>query len=207
MGLHRTLLPLLVLAGISFAQDTEFSARPQYLVTTGSPMLLRSIATPSLSLGETQPVAVSAGTNETTAEQTAPSSASPSDAFLGGVYWGEHKSTEIVGRRLETPGMAPSDTARYMNSVASQSVSALTTVSAEAAEVSSGSSVIQLSGAQLPSNLPSSILDVGVTGTANRQSLLARGYGVPLGDVAAFWKSRKRNTSRVFTNSDVHPRK
>ncbi|HWZ78616.1 MAG TPA: hypothetical protein VNX87_18870 [Candidatus Sulfotelmatobacter sp.] len=207
MRFDRALLPLLALVGFSFAQETNFSVGPQYLVTTDSPMLLRPIATPSLSLGETQPVAVSPGTNETTAEQTAPSSASPSDSFLSDVYWGEHQSTEIMGRRLETPSMAPSDTAWYMNSVASQSVSALTTVSAEATEVSSGSSVIQLSGAQLPSNLPSSILDVGVTGTSNAQSLLARGYGLPLGDVAAYWKSHKRSTPRVFTNSDVHPRK
>jgi hypothetical protein len=204
MRLDRALLPLLALVGFSFAQETNFSVGPQYLVTTDSPMLLRPIATPSLSLGETQPVVLSPGTNETTAEQTAPSWASPSDSFLSDVYWGEHKSTEIVGRRLETPSMAPSDTAWYMNSVASQSVSALTTVSAEATEVSSGSSVIQLSGAQLPSNLPSSIFDVGVTGTANAQSLLARGYGLPLGDVAAYWKSHKRNAPRVFTNSDVH---
>ncbi len=207
MPLRRALLPLLVLVGFSFAQETNFSAGPQYLVTTGSPMLLRPIATPSLSLGEMQPVAASVGTYETNAGPTAPSSASPSDSFLGGVYWGEHQSTEMVGRRLETPSMAPSDTAWYMNSVASQSVSALTTVPAEAAEVSSGSSVIQLSGAQIPSNPPSSILDVGVTGTGNTQSLLARGYGLPLGDVAAFWKSHKRSAPRVFTNSDVHPRK
>ena len=207
MRLRRALFPLLALVGFSFSQDTNFSVGPQYLVTTSSPMLLRPIATPSLSLGEMQPVAASAGTYETTAEPTAPSSASPSDSFLGGVYWGEHQSTEMVGRRLETPSMAPSDTAWYMNSVASQSVSALTTVPAEAAEVSSGSSVIQLSGAQLASNLPSIILDVGVTGTGNTQSLLARGYGLPLGDVAAFWKSHKRSAPRVFTNSDVHPRK
>lgn len=207
MPLHRALLPLLALVGFSFAQDTNFSAGPQYLVTTGSPMLLRSIATPSLSLGETQPLAASAGTNESTGEQTAPSSASPSDSFLGGVYWGEHQSTEIVGRRLETPSMAPSDTAWYMNSVASQSMPAPTTVPAEAIEVSSGSSDIQLSGAQLPSHLPSSILDVGVTGTANPQSILARGYGLPLGDIAAYWKSHKRTAPRVFTNSDLHPRK
>lgn len=207
MRLNRTLLPLLALVGFSLAQDTNFSAGPQYLVTTGSPMLLRSIAPPSLSLGEAQPVAVTAATNETTAEPTAPSSASPSDSFLSSVYWGEHQSPEIVGRRLETPSMAPSDTAWYMNSVASQSVSGLTPVSAEAAEVSSGSSVIQLSGAELHSNLPSSILDVGVTGTGNTQSLLARGYGLPLGDVAAYWKSHKRSAPRVFTNSDVRPRK
>src|ERR1700757_277758 len=124
MRLDRALLPFLALVGFSFAQDTNFSAGPQYLITTSSPMLLRPIATPSLSLGETQPLAASAGINESTAEPTSLSSASPSDSFLSDVYWGEHPSTEIMGRRLETPSMAPSDTAWYMNSVASQSVSA-----------------------------------------------------------------------------------
>ena len=40
---------LLALVGISAAQDTNFSVGPQYLLT-GSPMLARSIATPTLSL-------------------------------------------------------------------------------------------------------------------------------------------------------------
>jgi len=204
MRLGRALLPLLVLVGISFAQDTNFSAGPQYLVTTGSPMLLRPLATPSLSLGEVQqPFAANVSATEAAAEQIAPSTASPSDSFLGGIYWGEHKSTEVVARRLETPSMTPSDTAWYMNSVASQSAPVPIVVSAEAAEVSSGPSAIQLTGAQLPSNLPSSILDVGVTGMADAQSLLVRGYGLPLGDVAAYWKSHKRTAPRVFTNADV----
>jgi hypothetical protein len=40
---------LLFLIGSAFAQDTDFSAGPQYLLT-GSPLLARSIATPTLSL-------------------------------------------------------------------------------------------------------------------------------------------------------------
>ena len=82
MRLDRALLPFLALVGFSFAQDTNFSAGPQYLVTTSSPMLLRPIATPSLSLGETQPLAASAGINESTAEPTSPSSASLPPANL-----------------------------------------------------------------------------------------------------------------------------
>jgi hypothetical protein len=45
------LLALLALLGaFCSAQDTSFAAGPQYLVTTGNPILLHSIATPSMSL-------------------------------------------------------------------------------------------------------------------------------------------------------------
>jgi len=43
---------LLVLAGISGAQDTNFAIGPQYLMTNGSPLFARPIATPTVSLGE-----------------------------------------------------------------------------------------------------------------------------------------------------------
>jgi hypothetical protein len=44
---------LLVLSGdgIVFSQDTNFATGPQYLMNYGSPLLARSISTPSLSLG------------------------------------------------------------------------------------------------------------------------------------------------------------
>lgn len=38
------------LAGVSAAQDTNFAAGPQYLITTSNTMFLHPIATPSLSL-------------------------------------------------------------------------------------------------------------------------------------------------------------
>src|SRR5580658_1625867 len=43
---------LLVLSseGIAFSQDTNFATGPQYLMNYGSPLLARSISTPSLSL-------------------------------------------------------------------------------------------------------------------------------------------------------------
>jgi hypothetical protein len=35
------------------------------------------------------------------------------------------------------------------------------------------------------------------------QSLRQRGYGVPLGDAAAFWKTHKPGAPRVYTNIDI----
>jgi len=193
-------LPLL-LVGISDAQETNFSEGPQYLITTGSPMLMRPIATPSLSLGELQPVAANITSIETVAEPES-SSAIPSDTFLGAVYWGEHKPSELVARRLETPSMSPADTAAYMNLVVSQ-VTPLPAVVSTESEVQATTSVIEITGSQVPTNLPASILDVGVTGMTDSKALVARGYGVPLGDVAAYWKAHKRTAPRVFTNPDV----
>jgi hypothetical protein len=48
------LLCFLLLVGYSAAQDTNFAAGPQYLLT-GSPLLARPIATPSMSLGAPLP--------------------------------------------------------------------------------------------------------------------------------------------------------
>lgn len=50
MRLGYVVLLLSILGGISAAQETNFPVGPQYLVTTGTPMFLRPIATPSLSL-------------------------------------------------------------------------------------------------------------------------------------------------------------
>src|SRR5437763_5821052 len=49
MRLQLALL-VLVLAGISSAQDTSFPAGPQYLINTNNSRFLRPIATPSMSL-------------------------------------------------------------------------------------------------------------------------------------------------------------
>lgn len=50
MRLASLLFLPIVLVGASFAQSTNFPVGPQYLITTASPMLLQSIATPSMSL-------------------------------------------------------------------------------------------------------------------------------------------------------------
>ena len=64
-------------------------------------------------------------------------------------------------------------------------------------------SVVEISAAEPPRELPASITDVGVTGMTNLQSLRMRGYGAPLGDTAAFWKTHKPRAPRVYTNDDL----
>ncbi len=200
MTTHRVLLALLILVGISFAQDTNFLVGPQYLVTTSNTMLLRPIATPSLSLGgETL-----AGTAEVPRVVEPPAFA-PLETiiYLNNVYWGDHKAEEVVARRLEPPSMAPEQTQWYMNAVANQAQPAPKTPT-EVAESPTLANAIELSGGAIPSNLPSSLMDTGVTGMTTPQSLLHRGYGVSLGEIAAYWKAHKRQASRVLTNQDVH---
>jgi hypothetical protein len=200
MTLHRVLVPLLILAGISFAQDTNFPVGPQYLVT-GNPMLLQPIATPSLSLsGETF-----AGTSEVPRPVEIPAFAPiETVVYLDNVYWGEHDQAEVVARRMEPPSMTPDQTQWYMNAVASQALPEAQQSTETAAFI--GPNVIELTGGPLPTNLPPSLTDVGVTGMTDSQSLLQRGYGLSLGEVAAYWKAHKRQAPRVFTNENLHRR-
>lgn len=162
-------LPL-ALVGIGAAQGTNFPTGPQYLITSDSPLFLRSIATPTLSLSE--PLASIGGLAteaSVSLETSSPSAGLPVQPDLTRIYWGGPAVTENVSENV---------------------------------------SEIELTSAQPPSVLPASILDVGVTGMTSAQSLRERGYGVPLGDTAAFWKAHKRRASRLYTNADVqrlHP--
>ena len=65
------------------------------------------------------------------------------------------------------------------------------------------SSVIEVSGTEVPPNLPASIVNVGVQETVDAQSLRARGFGVTVAEASAFWKAHKPHAVRVFTNRDV----
>jgi hypothetical protein len=67
-------------------------------------------------------------------------------------------------------------------------------------------SVVEISSAEPPRELPPSITDAGVTGMTDPQSLRMRGYGVPLGENATFWKTHKPHAPRVYTNADVQRR-
>jgi len=205
----QLLILFAVLAGFCVAQDTNFPVGPQYLITASSSMLLHPIATPSLSLGEARPATPAASAVETPSYETVPASA-PSETFLGEVYWGEHKPSEIVGRHFETPSMTAEETAGYRNAVANAVASAVasqTSAPPAATEtgpgIPAGPSVIEITSAQLPANLPPSILDVGVTETTDPQSLLTRGYSLSLGEVAAYWKAHKRTPPHIYINQDV----
>jgi hypothetical protein len=202
MRLQPLLLQLIVLVGVSAAQETNFTVGPQYLVTVENTMLLRPIATPSLSLSG----GGLAGTSEVPRPVEVPTFAPDETVvYLQNVYWGEHHPEEVFSRRLEPPSMTPEQTAGYMNFVANQTA-AVQTESAETQEESVGPQVIELTGGPMPANLPSSIFDVGVTGMTDPQSLLQRGHGLSLGEVAAYWKAHKRQAPRVFTNQDMHRR-
>lgn len=156
---------LLALAGISAAQDTNFPVGPQYLVTGNTPLLLRPIATPTLSLSA-PPASLNTAATEASSELSVPSG--PTQPDLTRIYRG-----------------APEPTANVSENV------------------TENASEIEITSAQPTSSLPASILDTGVTGMTTVQSLRQRGYGVPLGDTAAFWKSHKPHVVRVYTNADV----
>ncbi len=56
---------------------------------------------------------------------------------------------------------------------------------------------------QEPSNLPESIVNVGVTEMLDAHTLRERGYGLSLGQVSAFWKAQKNHASHIYTNADI----
>jgi len=161
MRLRFLLVSIPLLAVFSLAQETNFSAGPQYLITS-DPMFLRSIATPSLSLSAPlQPVVPPVmATTPSTEVAPSPATGTPSQTDFGRIYWG-----------------APT--------------------------VPSSSSVIEISSAELPANLPASIFDPGVSRLTNAQTLEQRGYGITLAEVAAYTKAHRKRAAHVFTNEDL----
>jgi hypothetical protein len=182
MRLATLFCVLLALAGINVAQDTNFSTGPQYLVNGASPLFLQSIATPSLSLS-TPPSTLSASAADALF-QIPTSAGIPLLTNLSRIYWGTPApDAQVADRVTENVDDAPSNGARK---VAKMNVSEII--------ISSVPSLIAL---------PASILDTGVTGMTSAQSLRIRGFGVPLGDTAVFWKTHKPHASRIYTNADV----
>jgi len=154
---------LIALAGISAAQDTSFSAGPQYLMTSGfSPLFNRPIATPSISLAAPMPEIQSLPAIGPVVENqpfiTNPELSHQADLFP--IYYGSPEGSPMT-------------------------------------------SVVEITSAEPPRSLPASIVDSGVTGITDAQSLRERGYGIPLGETAAFWKAHKPHAPRVYTNADV----
>lgn len=164
MRLATLFCSLFLLAGIGAAQDTNFAVGPQYLVTSSSPLFLRPIATPTLSLSA--PLASTTAVIEASSELSV--SSGPSQPDLTRIYWGAPEATANANEN-----------------------------------VTENASEIEITSAHPTSALPASILETGVTGMTTVQSLRQRGYGVPLGDTAAFWKTHKSHALRVYTNADV----
>jgi hypothetical protein len=104
--LVRIFCCLLVLVGASAAQESNFAVGPQYLMNYGSPILARSIATPSLSLdssvvasGTTASDTVSAPENQV----VSPVSEVPPQADLFPIYYGAPR-VSVIGLSFSTPG-------------------------------------------------------------------------------------------------------
>lgn len=198
---------LLALAGTCFAQDTSLSTGPQYLITNGSPQFAQPIATPSLTF--------SSAIHDPYINQTelAPSViASPTkapaivDVFMGDVMWGIHPTSEILAYRVDTPSLTADQTAYFTYATATYTETPQPQRPTVPVATELSPMIIEITSPGLPANLPASIFDPGVTGIANAESLLTRGYGLSLGEVARYWKSHKRQAPRVLTNQDI-PRK
>jgi hypothetical protein len=171
------LVLLLIFSGLCLAQDTNFQAGPQYLMNYGSPLFFRPIVTPSLSLSTPPAANPNAPAEEGTGEpDTRVVGGFKSQAAIDRIYW----------------GVTPTGT------IASEPSLEESTSQAET-PISEKSSVIELSSVEPSRPLPASIIDVGVAAVIDAQNH----YGVPLGEVAAYWKANKSQAPRVYTNADI----
>lgn len=62
--------------------------------------------------------------------------------------------------------------------------------------------VVLVSGEGTPI-IPASLSEEGSGGFIDSQSLIESGYGVPLGEVASYWKAHKQTAARVYANADI----
>jgi hypothetical protein len=158
---------LLFLIGPAVAQDTNFTAGPQYLLT-GSELLARSIATPTLSLDAPLPPVEASSINIPEAATGVPYTTIPlleHRANLIPIYYGvdNHYGVSTAVVEISFPEGA----------------------------------------GELSAELPSSIVENGVTELVDAQALRIRGHGVTVAEAAAYWKNHKLPARRNFTNEDV----
>jgi hypothetical protein len=200
----RLSLVLLVLSltGFCFAQETNFQQGPQYLVVNASPLFLRPISTPTMSFSST--ISGPYDGTELAPSQIASPTTTTNNSFAGEVFWGEHNPSEAMQPRISTPILTAEQTAFYTYATENGVAAALSAPPVIPLELPAGSSVIEITSAQMPANLPPSIFDPGVSGIVDSQSLHDRGYGISLGEFAAQLRAHKRAATHVFTNEDLH---
>jgi hypothetical protein len=63
--------------------------------------------------------------------------------------------------------------------------------------------VVELTGTEPSLPLPASITGVGYTVIAGPQALRELGYGISVGEAAAYWKAHKPRVDHVYTNADI----
>jgi len=149
---------LFALLPVSAAQDTNFVEGPQYLITTTSTILIRPIATPTISLdAPLPPIPSFEGIGPAVVNQPYVSNPLLADqADLFPIYYG------------------------------------YATVP-----------VVELASTEESVVIPDSLNELGFATNTDAQALRQRGYGVPLGDAAGYWKAHKPQAPRVFTNADI----
>jgi hypothetical protein len=161
MSLTHLCFLFLFATGISAAaQDTNFSAGPQYLVTAGSGSILRPIATPTLFLdAPLPPVEPLPDFLPSVANQSTDSAPEPQIQLnLFPIFYGYSMSGSPASVNIELTSETPRE---------------------------------------VPPSLG------GFITITDAESLRARGYGMTLGEVAAYWKAHKPHAPRVFTNDDL----
>jgi len=105
MRLYFVIGIVTVVAGLATAQETNFPAGPQYLIT-GSPLLLQPISTPSLNLGAPPASTIAEGSSES---QVVPAPAAPqAEANLPRIYWGEPTTGESANENVSEIEFTPS---------------------------------------------------------------------------------------------------
>jgi hypothetical protein len=161
-------------------KETNFSTGPQYLANFGSPLFLRPISTPSLSL-EPAPAA--------------PPESQSQPATATGV--------QPVPGPAQVPNMLRVYYGGPTESAPEAAIEAVEANEGEVQQSEAPESEIEISSANTPATLPASIVNVGVTEILDARSLRERGYGMGVGESAAFWKAHKLHGVRVFTNADV----
>ena len=155
MRLNLCFLFLVVTGIFAAAQDTTFSSGPQYLVTAGSAVLLRPIATPTLFLDAPLPPV------------------EPLPDFLPPVA---NQSSDLAPQSPIQLNLFP---VFYGSPVSAN---------------------IELTS-EAPREVPASL--IGFVTMTEAESLRAQGYGMTLGEVAAYWKAHKPHAPRVYTNADL----
>jgi len=190
------LLVLLSLAGISAAQDTNFSQGPQYLIT-GSTAVLYPISTPIVSLGA--PLTLTPDTNF---------SQGPQYLATGDATFLHPISTPILSLDAPLPSIPslpevgpPVTDQPYVSNPDLRHEANLFPIYYGYPMIP----VIELTGGEPSQPLPASITGVGYPVIADPQTLRERGYGVTVSEAASYWKAHKTHVSRVYTNADIEP--
>jgi|SRR5579859_3539851 len=62
--------------------------------------------------------------------------------------------------------------------------------------------VVELASPEATPTIPESLSNFGYVAT-DAETQRELGYGIPLGDVASYWKAHKPGAPRVYTNADI----